>query len=307
MNGLDLNALRYISMVAEKGSFSKAAKALYMSQPYLSQSVKAFESSIGVKLFDRSSYPIKPTAAGEYVLRWADHVVKTERMTLERARMLSEEGRTRLTIISSRLRNIVFLPQVIAKLHRLMPECEVVMKTAVSVELRAKIFSERNADVFIDMIPYQLSPNMISRPVCHERMMLAVPTAHELLPDSEDFPTVDIKSFAGHKFISGLSSMKYYDILIEVCSLNGFYPNVVLEVPDIPTACAAVAAGVGVTIVPEAVARSGYMGSKVRYCWIAGYDKDFPVFITYYKEREQDKSLALFIRLMEELQKTSAG
>lgn len=305
MNGLDLNALRYISMIAEKGSFSKAAKALYMSQPYLSQSVKAFEESVGVKIFDRSSYPIKPTPAGEHVLHWANHVVKTERMTLERARMLSSENSSQLTIVSSRLRNIVMLPQVISRMNRQMPECQIVMKTAVSVELRAKLFVEREADVFIDMIPYELSPSMVTRMLCSERMMLAVPAEHELLPMTDGFPIVDIANFAGHKFVSGLSSMKYYSILIEVCSLNGFYPNIVLEVPDIPTACAAVAAGIGVTLVPEAVAHSGYMGEKVRYCHIKGYDKDFPLFMTYYKERERDKELSLFIRLIGELQNSS--
>ena len=79
------------------------------------------------------------------MLHWANHVVKTERMTLERARMLSLENSSQLTIVSSRLRNIVMLPQVISRMNRLMPECQIVMKTAVSVELRAKLFVEREA------------------------------------------------------------------------------------------------------------------------------------------------------------------
>lgn len=57
--------LKYIYTVYEKGSFSKAARALYLTQPALSIAVQKAEEKIGMPLFDRSQKPLKLTPAGE--------------------------------------------------------------------------------------------------------------------------------------------------------------------------------------------------------------------------------------------------
>ncbi len=55
----------YIIAIYEEGSFSKAAKRLYISQPSLSASVKRIEDKIAVPLFDRSTSPVSLTEAGQ--------------------------------------------------------------------------------------------------------------------------------------------------------------------------------------------------------------------------------------------------
>jgi LysR family cyn operon transcriptional activator len=56
--------LRYLLSVAEHGSFTRAAAALHVSQPALSQQIRALEDRMGVQLLDRSFRVVRPTDAG---------------------------------------------------------------------------------------------------------------------------------------------------------------------------------------------------------------------------------------------------
>lgn len=64
-------SLRYLLAVAEYGSFTRAAEALYVSQPTLSQQIKHLEESLNVQLLDRSGRTVRLTDAGEVYLRHA--------------------------------------------------------------------------------------------------------------------------------------------------------------------------------------------------------------------------------------------
>ena len=61
---MDSDAAKYILAIAEHRSISKAADALFISQPNLSRILINIEKDIGVKLLDRSCLPIKTTPAG---------------------------------------------------------------------------------------------------------------------------------------------------------------------------------------------------------------------------------------------------
>src|SRR3972149_8613936 len=64
-------SLRYLLAVAEHHSFTKAAEALFVSQPTLSQQIKQLEDLLQVQLLDRSGRTVRLTDAGEVYLRHA--------------------------------------------------------------------------------------------------------------------------------------------------------------------------------------------------------------------------------------------
>ncbi len=69
-------AIRYLMAVAEHKSFTRAAEALYVSQPTLSQQIKQLEDLLDVQLLDRSGRHVRLTAAGEVYLEHAQRALK---------------------------------------------------------------------------------------------------------------------------------------------------------------------------------------------------------------------------------------
>lgn len=70
-----LRHLRYLLAVADHGGFTRAAEALHVSQPTLSQQIRQLEESLGVDLFDRTPRSVKPTDAGQAYIECARRVL----------------------------------------------------------------------------------------------------------------------------------------------------------------------------------------------------------------------------------------
>src|SRR5262245_10660367 len=76
LSSINLQHLRYAVAAADHGSFRQAAEFLAVRQSTLSRSIRQFERSVGVAIFERSSSGIKRTSAGRNVLRMARTILK---------------------------------------------------------------------------------------------------------------------------------------------------------------------------------------------------------------------------------------
>lgn len=99
---MTLQNLKYVVAVAEHGSFSAAAKALYISQSTLSSAIKELEAELGTQLFLRSNRGIQPTPDGEDFLRYAREIVEQSR-ALERRYRHRRYAPTRFAVSTQRL------------------------------------------------------------------------------------------------------------------------------------------------------------------------------------------------------------
>lgn len=72
---MNFQQCRYVEVVARVGSFSQAAKELYMTQPNLSCSIKDLETELGVQLFTRSNTGTRLTEDGHDFLKYAKRII----------------------------------------------------------------------------------------------------------------------------------------------------------------------------------------------------------------------------------------
>ena len=72
---MNFQQCRYVEVVARVGSFSQAAKELYMTQPNLSCSIKDLENELGVQLFTRSNTGTRLTEDGHDFLKYAKRII----------------------------------------------------------------------------------------------------------------------------------------------------------------------------------------------------------------------------------------
>ena len=92
INAIDLRQLRYFVCVAEELHFGRAARRLNMSQPPLSQQIKALEEHLGVTLFRRTQRKVELTAAGQFLLPEARSILQDVGRVAELTRQTERAG-----------------------------------------------------------------------------------------------------------------------------------------------------------------------------------------------------------------------
>ncbi|MBP5212174.1 MAG: LysR family transcriptional regulator, partial [Pyramidobacter sp.] len=167
------NELRYIDMVYQKGSFSKAARALYVTQPALSIAIQKIENEIGMPLFDRSQKPLRLTEAGRIYIEKIRQMERLENelhnQLLDLTSMLSGSVRIGATsyIISC------VLPPVLNRFRELHPGVRLEIAEAGSYELKEMLRDQR-IDITFLSVPEKDSPFSVT-PAFTDQLLLAVP------------------------------------------------------------------------------------------------------------------------------------
>ena len=96
---MELNQLKYFKAVAEYGSISRAAEALYISQPALSKVIGRLESEVGVKLFERTNSGMQLNLNGVRMLQCANTIFsELDKCTAD----LKNNAKRRITIMASK-------------------------------------------------------------------------------------------------------------------------------------------------------------------------------------------------------------
>jgi len=193
----------YVYAVYLNKSFSKAAEELYISQPALSAAIKKVEKSVGLPLFDRSSNPVKLTAAGEYYIESIEKIMEIEEdMRGYFNRFLNNNNKT-INVGGSSFFCAYTLPTIVQEFNREFPDFTVNLMEANADDLvkglRAGIF-----DIIVDV--EKRDPKMFGSVVwAEEQIVLAVPKDYEINNKLEKFrltfEEVERGKFLGESYI----------------------------------------------------------------------------------------------------------
>jgi len=127
---MDLHRLAVFVKVYELKSLSRSAEAVYLSQPTVSGHLKGLEQELGVRLFDRLSRGVTPTAAADLLYDYARRLLALRDEALAAVTGLSGQVRGRLLVGGSTIPGQYLLPVHLAELRRRYPELEVSLAVA---------------------------------------------------------------------------------------------------------------------------------------------------------------------------------
>ena len=127
--------MKYIYTVYQKGSFSKAAEALFMTQPALSISIQKVENEIGMPLFNRDKKPLELTEAGQLYIEKIRQIMHLENELSQQLNDLTDLKTGQLRIGGSHYFNSYILPPVIADFKKKWPGIDLELTEAGSYEL----------------------------------------------------------------------------------------------------------------------------------------------------------------------------
>jgi DNA-binding transcriptional LysR family regulator len=242
----DVRQLRVFLVVARELHFSRAADQLHMSQPALSQQIRALERDLGVELFARTSRQVSLTPAGEALLAAAPRAIyELEEAVLEAQRAASgASGRLVVGSVRSGLSSIV--PPIMRAFWEAHPEVRLeVYHMDTSAQLRA--LAERRIDVGIVRSAGPTQSITLER-LLTEPLMIAMPTDHAFAA----LAVVEPAALAGEKFVISPRHLgtDFFDIVVAYCRGLGFSPRINAEGDDVDTQFALVAAGIGISFQP---------------------------------------------------------
>ena len=118
-------AQKYIYEIYKRKSFSKAASALYISQPSLSATVKKYEEELGFAIFDRTKIPLGLTPEGQIYIEYLEDVHNLEWNMNHRIKNLNEKHSEKLAVGGTNFAAHWLLPRFCGEFHRLFPDTEI--------------------------------------------------------------------------------------------------------------------------------------------------------------------------------------
>ena len=245
--------LEYVYAVYQMGSFSKAAKFLFASQPTVSMAVQRVEDDLGYPVFDRQSHPLQLTAAGERFIQHVERVRESEKALRTEIDKIYRQEEEILRIGCSPLKSSYLMPEVIAKFHSLEPDTEVVVVNSFRQGLLRDLQNHK-VDIVINTFLETNNTDFTYIPACEVHYLLGVPA---------DCPiNRQLKDFAGRASGSGKSTLltqfvdfsggsEFYEQSRKIFEESGFKPRVKVTVSSPVMAHAMAMTGIGATIVGD--------------------------------------------------------
>jgi DNA-binding transcriptional LysR family regulator len=277
---MELRHLRYFVAVAEELHFTRAAERLGIKQPPLSLQIRQLETELGARLFRRLTRGIEITESGAQLLddarRILDQVERAKAGVQSRAR--GETGRLHVGFAGA----TYFHPRVPAIVRAYRERYPGVLLSPHQSNTPLLVAGLRGGEIDAAFIrpPISGGEGLAMLPLVEEPMLVVLPAAHPLASRG----AVPLAALAQETLILFPRAIGpgLYDAIIGACQRAGFSPSLGQEAPQIPSIVYMVAAGLGVSIVPQSTDQIRAEG--VRYLPIGGDGPRAPIGLAYRRE-----------------------
>ncbi|WP_296404877.1 LysR substrate-binding domain-containing protein [Psychrobacter sp.] len=266
---MQLKRLKAFHTIAQLKSFSDAIAVTELSQPTLSRLVKQLEEEIGVELIDRYHRPLQLTPAGLFFYGKVDAILKELDSTITLTQKMAHPPDTlNIGFVPSVLYGL--LPTIISKTKQRLPNLDVHLKDISSFK-QVNALKAGEIDVgFGRFAHYDASIKQLL--LRHERYVAALPNTHPLI-NSVDIHLSELQDYRvilyhqTHLPASNIKSMNSQSInnenfdspaligepLLHLFAKQSAWPHQTTTVSDVQVALGLVAAGEGITLVPDSL------------------------------------------------------
>ncbi|MFI2372739.1 LysR family transcriptional regulator [Streptomyces sp. NPDC018833] len=255
---MQLQQLRYFVAVAEARHFTRAAERVHVSQPSLSQQIRALEQELGADLFGRARGNIALTDAGEALLPLARRILADTETARREVQELAQlrRGRVRLGATPSLCTGL--LPQVLRTFHDLHPGIEILIEESGSHDLVREL-ARGSLDLALVVLPLPSpSPALTTVELLREDLVvISAPAA------AAPAAPVRIADLAGEPLVMFRHGYDLRELTVAACRAEGFEPTFTVEGGEMDAVLGFVRAGLGVAVVPSMVAEGARGGLRV--------------------------------------------
>lgn len=283
---MQLRDIQYVVTVAHESSFSKAAQALFISQPALSQSIKRLENELNIRLFIRENNSIRLTAAGKIFVTDGIEILRMSNALRTKMSEIINLRDCNLKIGISTFYSNCYLPKILPAFQSQYPSIHLEI-----IEESSNVLEELASAGKVDfsMIPAPLDNKQLdSQVIYQEQILLALPPNHllsrQITPAlSSGLPFIDLALVKDEPFIFLKKHQKFTRMGMQLCRQAGFTPNIVFETGNWNTIHSLVATGMGVGFIPEILSETSTNERRPVYYRIMADNTTRPYVIAYKK------------------------
>jgi DNA-binding transcriptional LysR family regulator len=243
--------LQVFHAVAKHLSFTKAAEALFMTQPAVTFQIRQLEEHFNTRLFDRAHGRISLTPAGQLALDYAERILSQSSELDTRLKEMSGQVAGPLLIGASTTIAEFLLPQVLGEFKARYPAVVPRLFVANSEAVQGRI-AERTLDLgFIEGDSHQ--PSLITDVCCNDELQVVCAPAHPLAK----LKSVAPKALMEHAYVSrepGSGTREVIDNYLQKAGVPPDSLQVVMELGSPEALKGLVATGLGFTIMSRAIA-----------------------------------------------------
>lgn len=238
--------------VAKHLNFSRAAEELLLTQPAVTQQIKALELELGVSLFDRGGGHIQLTSGGKALVPFAEQMKTLSDSALQAVALAYGEQSGELALGASQTIGQYLLPNLIGGFRKMHPKVKVTARSGNSDEMLEALIAGK-IHLALTEGP-EMRKDLHIEPFMEDHMVLVVPVSHEWAGQEIDIMMLKDEPLLVREFGSG--SRRVVEQALALAGLKSKDLKISMELDSTEGLLSAVEAGLGVTFVSRWAVRN---------------------------------------------------
>ena len=248
---MEFSQLEAFLEAANRGSFRRAADALYLSQPSVSARVQTLEREVGVALFHRTARGVHLTDMGRIFLPFAQRSIETLRRGREVLESVRQTSAGILNMATARVIGTYVLPETLQKFQQLYPDANLHIKVGGSSDVLQMVVDE---EVQLGLARFMQHPDVDALHLYDEEAVLVVHPGHPFTKTR----VAAMSQVAQEPLIvydPGDPGSSYFQFINRVCRDAGVTAKVEMNLDSVEAAKNMVRLGLGVSFLPRSAVR----------------------------------------------------
>lgn len=291
---MDIRQLQYYKTIVDQGSISKAAKALHMAQPPLSQVLKKLETDLGSTLIHRYRERWELTETGIILYKYATQMLMEMQVVEEQIQEIErgDAGTVRIGVSSSCSNMLI---DYISLYREKFPHVKISLLNGNTEELLKRL-DQREIDMAFLLRPMKHDEYEIKgvkkQPcvaIIPSKWSAQLPPTHLTFEEITPFPFI---------LLGALEGLTFTENILEAFDERNLTPKIIIECKDVMMAIQLVSKGLGVSIIPQ-MDYSPHLFENIEIRDIQSYAFEMEPVILRLKEKQMSKASWHFWKMIE--------
>ena len=295
---MNFNQLLIYHKVAELRHFTRAAEALFISQPAVSKQVHQLEKAVKQPLFTRTGQKVYLTEAGRLLYEYTDRIFALAAEAESALGEMQRLERGRLMLGASTTIGTYLLPELLGRYKAQYPGIDLVVDIANTEEIQNKLLAHR---LEVGLVEGSVTHPELFEKVWRQDELVLIASAHSV-QTTEEQPTIHQFLDEHPPFILREQGSGTRSVLEKALAAQGVDPiHPIMELGSTEAIKRVVAAGLGVSFVSEHTIQLEVASGRLRRVPLKGFVVQRPLSIVWIKGKRLSKAAQVFLQLIESI------